>query len=262
MTLVQKTSSILLITLLGLSVIFALPQVVWAVASDVELFDGYTDEASLQGLSGSTGEVGWGEVWQDGDNTADLTIETTGGQSNEFAIADSLGNDVTANNDRNLASGISDGSASYYTKRANTDANANMIYFRKADTTLMFAVHFERSGLGGDVLFLQGDANEDIGNWDTAGSWELVEVEWGDDGGTGTCAANQVRARFNGGTWGACHGYKNSTTGDVENIQLEAQDAGGQESEMAIDELTINDDGAAPATAPRQSIPIWTRLDI
>ncbi|OGK35101.1 hypothetical protein A3F59_02605 [Candidatus Roizmanbacteria bacterium RIFCSPHIGHO2_12_FULL_38_13] len=209
---------------------------------------GYTDETSLVGLNGGTC---WGQAWQDGADVDDWSIESTGCRTANCANADTGSADII--DDREFSAGITNASTTVYMKRSDTNDNG-FIRFAKTDNTTIITIFYERNGLGSDILL---NNSVDIGGW-VVDQWHSIELEWGDTGGGGTCAANEVRARMGGDTWSACTAFMNTQTGAVEQVEVDWKADGG--GTMGIDELVIIDaDGGSCAVAAvaTPANPLW-----
>jgi len=262
-----KTSTALFLTLVLIAwLVFSYPLTAFA-ADASESFDDYAgqDETSLVGKNGGSG---WGQAWQDpsaGANDDWLVEDDTFCFSNQCAgnEADSTTND-TADVDRDFTEGIQDGYISFNLRRADLDANV-FLSLRKTDGTSMALLHFERTGLEDDVNLI-GASTQVLGQW-TASTWHLYEAAWGeagsDAGGSGNCAANQIEARLDSGTWSSCIGYQNSQTGDIESLLVEVSSDTWANDDFMIDEISITDAGAGAAVVDYSNFHIyigWTEF--
>ena len=168
--------------------------------------EAFTYTAGTNNLDGNNDGTCWNEAWQDHAGGLDWNVVASGQTGNgvEAVFGDSDGA-----NDRNFSGAITNGTFSYYGNQV-VGTGYGIIYFN--DTTggtERFNISFQRSGIGTNV-YINSAANS-FGNWST-NTFHLIEGEFGDTGGSGTCAADQVRARLDGGTWSSCIAYSNAGT--------------------------------------------------
>lgn len=205
------------------------PYAVFA-ANGAESFDSYADEDNLTGLNGGSG---WGEAWQDSGDADDFTVESTACHVNNCVVFDS-GTDE-GDNERAFSAGITNGSISVYGKRLLVGDINLVVELSKNDGTVMATLLWDRVGLGNDATLI-GASAQDLGDQD--GTFQEFLVQWGDTGGDGSCAADQMAGGFDGGTFGACQAFANSQTGNVEQIRIRTDGPLGGSS---LDEITIID---------------------
>lgn len=239
MKIIRLISATILIPLVTFWSVFIYP--LTALADDgVENFDSYSDESNLVGQNGGSG---WAEAWQDSDDADDWTAETTGCQAGAACIEYTSGTEA-GKDTRDFATGITNGVLTIYGSKSDNDNNLVIDLIKANDGTVMCLGIWERSGLGSDFNLICA-SNTDIGNI-TADTFEQFEIEWGDTGGTGTCAANEARARFNGGTFSACDSFASAQTGAIEGIDIRVDQptTGGK-----FDSIVITDSDAVAAAA-------------
>ena len=210
-------------TYLLLVVILTTPLV--SIAADVNEPCTGTAGASLVGNSGGSG---FGEVWQD-DAAADFTTENGGVDGTACSSVQD------ASDDRNFTAGLTNFSGSFSEKHVNT-LNSFQVRFESTADVERFYFNFVRVGVDSSVR-ITGATSETIGTWSALG-FKLLEFEGGDTGGSGICAANEVRARFDGGAYSACIGFTNAGTID----QLDLNDNGDVSGNGTLmDSLVITD---------------------
>ena len=218
------------------------------LAADVEEpFTGYS--ASLEGENGGTG---WGNAWQDGPRTADFQVETIACDSGDCVEADATTSDY--GDDRDYTTAIVNGTISFKANQV-VDNSTMEILFKKTDDTALFEIAFIRNGSPSNaskVLLIAG-TNATLG--DTAlATWQLVEIE---TEAAGTCAANEVRARLDGGTWSSCLAYSN--TGDVQQLEI-LRDYSGAAGGISQFDTFLSSVFVATTGAVIRPAPLWTKM--
>jgi len=240
-----------LFLLLTIGLVFVFPNSAWA-ASPTQSFDNCdSDGTNIVSDSGCVdGGTGWGGDWVD-NNTGNYISETTNCQSSNCVENDNTG-DTEHSRDFDGA-GTAAAEASFYVRDGGGTVNTFEIAFCPSGEARCSS----QGGGGGDYKFsiditaaravrLQYDgANDSIGTADS--THRLVEIEWGDDFGSGKgCTSGQVTARFDGGTWTDCRSMVSGN--DPGGINFAANDTNGQSDKIQIDEFTVTASAAAAAT--------------
>ena len=194
-----------------------------AITGPGDSFDSY----SAGDLTGNNGGSGWSEAWQtEGPDTFDVvTSSCSSGNCVKGTGGAAMGND------RNFTSSMTDGTLTFKTKVVEGLGATHVLRARVSGESIAFTIQ-TRSDAPGDKIRLIGSSTENLGDY-TESTWQTVDVEFGDTGGSGTCAANQVRARLDGGSWSSCINY--STSGALVDIFIEYSNSAS--AEYWIDEI-------------------------
>ena len=189
-------------------------------------------------LNGQSGGSGFGGNWS-----------STAGKFDIVSLLCESGNcpQSDANSDavatRALGSASALGSLSFYILYTVTNENTGGFKLRSSAANRVL-VHSDASG----NIEVCGTTCEDIQATFSTNTLYKITVEYG---AFGTCIADQVRAKVEGGSFSSCLTMSNS--GDVDEIVLEASDVGGTILEQFLVD-TIVDIPSAVAAAPAVEI--------
>ncbi len=161
-------------------------------------------DSSSSTLTGNNYGLGWGGAWQAGA-TASFNVATSGCYSGNCIKGSGA---LEMDNIRTFSESITDGTLSFKTKSVIGSGVSSGLQAKIAGGNVAFVVQATNSG--GDIIRLIGASTVNLITSYTSGTWYSIDVEFGDNGGSGACAANQARARIDGGSWSSCVNYTNN----------------------------------------------------
>ena len=233
----KSASKISLILLLTAAILFALPNAVWA-SNTSEAFTGY----GVGNLAGESGGTNWSTAWQ--NVTGAMQTTDTSCDAGDCVKAEGA-SDLSA--DRLIDEDITEGTITFKFKVVSIGGGPQI---RFGDADPRFRVIINNAG----ATDLEATT---FGTW-SDNTWHTVDIEFGADGGTSSCLANQARARLDGGAYSACTAYLQA--GDVDEWQINYGGTAGRE--LWVDTMDIVDDNppavaaASYDTAP-YNIDLW-----